>query len=83
MVEAGAHPRFLQIRKGRPARRLITRPPDFEIFRHPLIVHTFFYFASLDLEKNLEIIAKFEMRNTMTQLHTVFYRAFNWLTNKK
>ena len=25
-----------------PARRLITRPPDFEIFRHPLIVHTFF-----------------------------------------
>ena len=66
-----------------PASRLITRPPDFEIFRHHLIVHTFFYFASLDLEKNLEIIAKFEMRNKMTQLHTVFYRAFNWLTNKK
>jgi hypothetical protein len=85
MVEAVAHPRFWQIRKGQRQRwraALLLAP---QILRSSAIpeLYILFYFASLDLGKSLEEIAKFEMRNTMTQMNTVFYRAFNWLTNKK
>ena len=86
MVEAVAHPRFWQIRKGQRQRwraALLLAPQILRSSAIPELYILFFYFASLDLVKNLEIIAKFEMRNKMTQLHTVFYRAFNWLTNKK